>query len=305
MDSNLSSQILLFKSLFKGREDVFAIRWEKGNKSGYMPAYFYDPYLYKAHKMGGGTFQNYTDKTYLKFTDSELLKHLKGEQLIGIYPLLSDNSSWFIAADFDKANWIEECRAFINTCKDKGIFAYLERSRSGKGGHVWVFYEVPYPAIKSRKIFISLLEQSGGFSIFDKGSSFDRLFPNQDFLSGKGLGNLIALPLFQQTLIQGNSCFIDIETLEPIKNQWAFLGNIQRNTVVQLDELYEDLDLSNSTTVVSPEISTEKLTIILNHQVRISRHKMPMVLVNFLKEELNFANSEFIIKKKIGKYLRN
>ena len=301
MDSNLSSQILLFKSLFKGREDVFAIRWEKGNKSGYMPAYFYDPYLYKAHKMGGGTFQNYTDKTYLKFTDSELLKHLKGEQLIGIYPLLSDNSSWFIAADFDKANWIEECRAFINTCKDKGIFAYLERSRSGKGGHVWVFYEVPYPAIKSRKIFISLLEQSGGFSIFDKGSSFDRLFPNQDFLSGKGLGNLIALPLFQQTLIQGNSCFIDIETLEPIKNQWAFLGNIQRNTVVQLDELYEDLDLSNSTTVVSPEISTEKLTIILNHQVRISRHKMPMVLVNFLKEELNFANSEFIIKKKIGK----
>ena len=301
MDSNLSSQILLFKSLFKGREDVFAIRWEKGNKSGYMPAYFYDPYLYKAHKMGGGTFQNYTDKTYLKFTDSELLKHLKGEQLIGIYPLLSDNSSWFIAADFDKANWIEECRAFINTCKDKGIFAYLERSRSGKGGHVWVFFEVPYPAIKSRKIFISLLEQSGGFSIFDKGSSFDRLFPNQDFLSGKGLGNLIALPLFQQTLIQGNSCFIDIETLEPIKNQWAFLGNIQRNTVVQLDELYEDLDLSNSTTVVSPEISTEKLTIILNHEVRISRHKMPMVLVNFLKEELNFANSEFIIKKKIGK----
>ena len=299
MDSIPSNQLLLFKSLFKGREDVFAIRWEKGNKSGYMPAYFYDPYLYKAHKMLGGTFQNYADKTYLKFTDSELLKHLKGEQLIGVYPLLPDDSSWFIAADFDKANWVEDCRAFIKTCKDKGVFAYLERSRSGKGGHVWIFFEASYPAIKSRKIFISLLEQSSGFSIFDKSSSFDRLFPNQDFLSGKGLGNLIALPLFQQTLIQGNSCFIDVDTLEPIKNQWAFLEDIQRNTIAQLDALYEDLP--NSTIVVSPEISTDKLTIILDNEVRISRHKMPMLLVNFLKEELNFANTEFIIKKKIGK----
>ncbi len=92
-DQNLSSQLELFKSLFKGREDVFATRWEKGNKSGYMPAYHFDPYRYKVHKMKGGTFQNYPDKTYLVLTDEQLIKHLNGEQLIGVYPLLKDNTS--------------------------------------------------------------------------------------------------------------------------------------------------------------------------------------------------------------------
>src|SRR5665647_2587672 len=111
MNEHLSNQIQLFKYVFKGREDVFAVRWEKParsgggeNKSGYMPAYFYDPYMYRVHKIKGGTFQNYKDKTYLKLTDKEITKHLNGEQLIGIYPLLSDNSSWFIVADFDKEN---------------------------------------------------------------------------------------------------------------------------------------------------------------------------------------------------------
>lgn len=219
MNEILSNQIQIFKSVFKGREDVFAVRWEKGNKSGYMPAYFYDPYVYRAHKMKGGTFQNYKDKTYRKLTDREIVKHLNGEQLIGIYPLLPDNTSLFLVADFDKENWMEEAKLFIKSCEDRGFPAYLERSRSGNGGHVWLFFEQPYPAIRSRKIFISMLEQSGAFSMFDKSSSFDRLFPNQDFLSGKGLGNLIALPLFKKTFEQGNSCFIDIDTFQPVPDQ--------------------------------------------------------------------------------------
>ncbi len=174
--------ITLFRSLFKGREDVFAFRWEKGAKSGYMPAYFYDPYLYRVHKIKGGTFQNYNDKAYLPLTDEQLAKHLTGTQLIGLYPLLQDNTSWFIAADFDKQNWADECRNFIRLCNTKGITASLERSRSGKGSHVWIFFEQPYPAIKSRNIMLALLNDSGIISAFDKNSSFDRLFPNQDTL---------------------------------------------------------------------------------------------------------------------------
>jgi hypothetical protein len=195
-------QITLFRSLFKGREDVFAIRWEKDSKSGYMPAFFYNPYRLRAHKMKGGTFQNFTEKKHLSFTDTELLKHLEGEQLAGVYPLLLDSTSWFIAADFDKENWLEECKQFQSACEAKQIPAYLERSRSGNGGHVWIFFDQPYPAFRSRKIIISILEQIGLFSVFDKSSSFDRLFPNQDFLSSKGFGNLIALPLFKKTLEQ-------------------------------------------------------------------------------------------------------
>ena len=103
---NTNNNLQIFKSLFKGREDVFATRWEKDNKNGYMPAYYFDPYRFRVHKMKGGTFQNYPDKTHLQLTDEQILKHLNGEHLIGIYPLLKDNTTWFLAADFDKENWI-------------------------------------------------------------------------------------------------------------------------------------------------------------------------------------------------------
>ncbi len=118
-----NSNIKRFQSLFKGRDDVFAVRWEKGGKSGYTPAYQYD--LYRRHKMGGGTFQNYPDKTFLPLTDAQIAKHLNGEQLVGIYPLLPDNSSWLLAADFDKENWSEECRTFLKTCADNGVLARM------------------------------------------------------------------------------------------------------------------------------------------------------------------------------------
>lgn len=292
-------QIQLFKSVFKGRKDVFAVRWEKGNKSGYMPAYFYDPYHYRIHKMNGGTFANYPHKTYLPLTEIEIEKHLNGVQQIGIYPLLQDNTSWFLVADFDKENWQKEAIAFLNTCTRNNIPAYLERSRSGIGGHVWIFFEQPYSAIRSRNIFISILEQSGVFSIFDKSSSFDRLFPNQDFLSGKGLGNLIALPFFKPTLEKGNSCFINPETLDPMADQWQFIKEIKRISIVELDKLYQQF--SNSTELETKKTSSGKLEIALCNRVKISRNGLTKPLINFLKEELNFYNSEFIIKKKSGK----
>ena len=302
MSSSPINNVKLFKSVFAGRDDVFAVRWEKGNKSGYMPAYFYDPYRYRAHKMNGGTFQNYADKEYLPFTEKEIEKHLNGEQHIGVYPLLKDNTSWFIVADFDKVDWLEDCKKFINTCTEKGIPAYLERSRSGKGGHVWIFFEQPYPAIKSRKIFITILEETGVFSLFDKSSSFDRMFPNQDFLSGKGFGNLIALPMYKKTFQEGNNCFIDVENLEPITNQWDFIKNIQRISTIKLDELYQIHNtLQNIPASIIPKLYNEKLTIRLANDIKINRNAISTPLINFLKEELNFLNSEFLIKKKMGK----
>ena len=309
MNNIIDMDIRLFKSVFKSREDVFAVRWENGKKSGYMPAYTYDPYLYRAHKMRGGTFQNYPDKTYLPLSDKEIEKHLRGEQLVGIYPLLSDNTSWFIAADFDDDNWLDECKTFLRVCRENEIPAYLERSRSGQGGHIWIFFEQPYSAARSRKVILSLLEKSGVFSVFDKSSSFDRLFPNQDFLSGKGLGNLIALPLYKKTFEQGNSCFLDTEIYQPIQDQFEFLKNIKRLTIAKLDELYLLVstsiifDSSNPLTANSTPSATiyNKLTITLSNVVRINRNGLPTSLINFLKEELNFANTEYFIKTKAGK----
>lgn len=293
-----TNKLQLIKSVFKSREDVFAIRWEKGSKSGYIPAYSFDPYLFRQHKMKGGTFQNFADKSFLKLSDYEIEKHLNGEQQIGIYPLLQDNTSHFIAADFDGENWVKECRIFFNACKEKSIPCYLERSRSGNGGHVWIFFDHAYPANRSRMIFKTILEQSGAFSIFDKNSSFDRLFPNQDFLSGKGLGNLIALPLFEKAMVNGNSCFIDPETLLPFSNQFDFLKRIEYVGLSKLDCLFQEFESSNNKIIhVDPGSG---LTITLSNVVKVYKSGLTIELVNFLKEHLNFSSSEFIIKNKIG-----
>lgn len=117
--------IQLFRSLFKGRDDVFAIRWEKGNKSGYMPAYAFDPYRYRAHQMKGGGFQDFHEKSYLPLTNEQVIKHFDGAHHIGLYPLLPDNSSWFIVADFDKGDWLVSAGKFVQVCIQQGISAYL------------------------------------------------------------------------------------------------------------------------------------------------------------------------------------
>lgn len=102
---NHQEHISIFRSPFKGREDVFAVHWEKGSKSGYMPAFFYDPFRFREHKMNGGTFQNFNKKSYIKFTNEQIQKHWDGFHQIGIYPLLQDNTTWFLATDFDMVNW--------------------------------------------------------------------------------------------------------------------------------------------------------------------------------------------------------
>ena len=295
----MNEKLTIFKSLFKGREDIYATRWEKGNKNGYSPAYTFDPYNYKMHRMKGGTFQNYENKQYQTLTDGQIRKHLEGEQLIGLYPLLKDNTSWFIAADFDEDNWAEECKTVIKICMSKNISAYLERSRSGKGGHVWIFFEENYSAFKSRKIFKSLLEEAGVFSLFDKSSSFDRLFPNQDYLSGKGFGNLIALPLNKTSWDNGNSCFINTETLLPIENQWDFLKTIRKITIAELENLYQSIATKPSNAVCKTTTNKPingKLNIKLSNAVYVSRQELTTPLINFIKEEFNFISSEFIIK---------
>jgi superfamily II DNA or RNA helicase len=308
--SNISStQIQLFQSFFKGREDVFAIRWEKESKSGYMPAYDLDWNAFSTHKANGGTLKDFPNKQFAKLTEQRIANHLNGKVVIGFYPLLEDNSSWFIVADFDesissKKTWVDECRIFMDACKKKELPAYLERSRSGKGGHVWIFFEETFPVFKTRKIILDILENVGIISPFDKNSNYDRLFPNQDYHSGKGLGNLIALPFQANALINNNSCFIDEHTLLPFENQWEYLQNMQRVSVQYLDTLYNSISLEKEEvkTIIQKEYPLSNgLQIVLNNQIRITRNNLTPELITFLRDNLNFINSEYIIKKKLGK----
>lgn len=300
----------IFKSLFKGREDAFAIRWERNGKSGYMPAYTLDWDQFKIHKAKGGTLKDFKNKEYAALTDHRMLNHLAGKEVVGIYPLLQNNKSWFISADFDQSTaktkrWIDECRAFMLECEKHKLPVYLERSRSGSGGHVWMFFEEPYPAFKSRQLFTYLLKSSGVISEVDKNSNFDRLFPNQDGHSGKGLGNLIALPLQKKAMENGNACFIHPENLNQFPDQWAFLETVEKVKMKPLDELYEDIidnKLTRSTIrAVTTNFLNVEFTIILSNQVILPRFGLDPLLSKYLKDNLNFMNLDYVIKKRSGR----
>ncbi len=310
----MDRELIIFKSLFKGREDVFAIHWEREGKSGYMPACDLDWNKFVEHKAKGGTFKDFPEKQYTPLTNDRIINHLNGKEIIGFYPLLQNNTSWFIAADFDqsvskKKSWIDDCRSFIAQCERYYLPVYLERSRSGTGGHVWMFFEEPYPAYKSRRIFLHLLHSSGIISEFDKDSNFDRLFPNQDCHSGKGLGNLIALPLQKKALENDNACFINPESLEKFPHQFQFLMQVQKISSSRLDELYNSIHKEKQS---NSEYSTnknhdanEKLQITLDNKISLSRTGLTNLLIRYLRDNLNFINIHYFIKKNSGRNTYN
>lgn len=313
--SSIESKIKLYRHYFKGREDVYAVRTTKQiGKSVYFPKRKYLGKENGKHIWGEN----------LPLTDEVIRDHLQKENppvTVGIYPLLLDETCWFLAIDFDKATWQDDARAFLETCQEFAVPASLERSRSGNGGHVWIFFEEPVPAKTARKmgsvLLTMTLEKRNQLGL----DSYDRMFPNQDTLPReKKLGNLIALPLQRLPGKEGNSLFVD-DNMEPYKDQWIFLSSIRKMKIFEVEEvvqkanrkgdemriinplIYEEDEPWNKPTTPRIFEITGKIPSIINavisDKIYIEKVGLSPLLMNFFIRMGAFQNPEFYRKQKM------
>jgi superfamily II DNA or RNA helicase len=310
--SSSEEKVKLFRSLFRGREDVYAVRWEGRNgKTGYSPAY---------RKVWSSPFQKKPDepKEYFPLTDQVIRDHLTGKLTAGVYPLLTDETCWFLAADFDKTTWQDDARALLQTCTEWKIPAAIERSRSGRGGHVWIFFDAPLSAGFVRKLGAAILTRTMERRHQLGLDSYDRLFPSQDTMPKGGFGNLIALPLQSLPRSNGNSIFLDI-SFNPHPDQWAFLSSIQRMTLAEVEIIVRDAERKGEIIGVRCSVTDddstedpwtlppsrkkkdkpitgpfpEKVRIVRSNLVYVEKEGLPSAMLNRLHRLAAFQNPEF------------
>ncbi len=225
-----AEKVRLFRSLFRGRTDVFPTRFvsKRTGKAGYAPA-CRNKFVPGVCELPKVKCRECPNQAFLPFDDAAVLAHLTGRQVLGLYPLLEDETCWLLAVDFDKETWTDDVIAFAETCRHVGLPAAIERSRSGKGAHVWFFFSAPVPASAARAMGCYLLTETLSRRHQLGLDSYDRLFPSQDTLPRGGFGNLIALPLQREARREGNSVFVDAELRAfPDDQQWAYLASVRR-----------------------------------------------------------------------------
>ncbi len=234
------AKIALFRTLFKGREDLYPKMWlsKSGDRKGYMPACGNDGDFSLCGKRHTPRIKcvDCRHQAYLPVTDKVIREHLQGKQTIGVYPLLPDDTCWFLAVDFDKASWQEDVASFRDTCSTIGLPAAVERSRSGNGAHAWFFFSEPIPASTARAVGCFLITETMSRRHQISMESYDRLFPSQDTMPKGGFGNLIALPLQGEPRKQGNSVFVD-EGFIPYDDQWGYLASIKRLSSLEVQTI--------------------------------------------------------------------
>ena len=303
-------KIAMFRSLFRGREDVYPKRWEntRTRRSGYAlacsnewkPQVCGEPWI----KCG-----SCTNQAFLPVTDEAIVDHLRGRHTLGVYPMMADSTCHFLAADFNKETWRTDAEAFLAACRSKGVPATLERSRSGNGGHVWIFFAEAVPAILARRLASHLLTEAMENNPDIVFKSYDRFFPSQDTLPDGGFGNLIALPLQGGPRESGNSLFLDDE-FAPCADQWAFLGSVGRLSMAEATAIVDEASRQGRIVglrlpieeedqepwTAPPTIAgafPERIDAVLGDQLYVPREHLPPGLVNRLVRLAAFQNPEF------------
>lgn len=310
--STESTKVALFRSLFRAREDVYAYRWDgREGRSGYSPA------LRSGARRQKG--QRPDPKVLLPLDDDVVQSHLLGRQVIGVYPLLEDETCCFLAIDFDKATWQSDVAEVMRSCEDLGVPASIERSRSGRGGHLWIFFESPVPAVNARNLGCAVLTDALERRHQIGFDSYDRLFPSQDNIPKGGFGNLIALPLQRAARQAGNTVFLD-KNFDPYEDQWLYLASVRRLRLTDCERIVREAARAGKILGIEahwfeidedarepwrlppsrrrPDAPIEgplpaSAELVLANRVFIDRSDLPPVLLGRLRRLAAFQNPEF------------
>ncbi len=319
---SLDERVALFMSLFKGREDVFARRWfsKSTGKAGYQPVCVNewrrgvcDKKTYKCAEC--------PNRDFAPLTSQDVYRHLEGKDenccdVVGLYAIMPDNNCSFLCTDFDdkscKHGYKDDVLAFVGVCRDWQIPYAIERSRSGNGAHVWIFFEEPLPAFKARRLGNAILTEAMNHDGRMSLNSYDRFFPNQDRMPEGGFGNLVALPLQGQARKNLNSVFVDDDFLA-YKDQWTFLYNIKKlreddvdkQLSLHVNEEFGALSTSSESkpwVTPTPQDLTKAdfystMEIVKADKIYIPLKSISAKVLNHLKRIAAFKNPEFYSKQ--------
>lgn len=296
----------IFLNYFHGNDSVYANRFYQRSKNtyGWSPACknSFKTICPHSNKVKIPCMEcNYFSRIALN--QEILLNHFYGTNNnmgIGIYPLQADNTCYFAAIDFDEDDWFESLLCVYRIAKSNGFNSVMERSSSGNGGHIWLFFRTAIPASLARKFAVQLLKEGMNRNKSITFSSFDRIFPSQDYVTENGLGNLIALPYRNEAWKRNNSVFID-ENGVSISSPIVYLNTIRKITeeeinayVIEDDYFFESiqgsLNLGNNTKY------TEKIEMTEGAMIQVLKSSINAATLNVLRRTASLMNPEYIDK---------
>jgi superfamily II DNA or RNA helicase len=290
-----------FAALFAARTDIYATRWEntRTGKAGWLPAV----------RGGWRRGVRHEDRDYLPLSKDVLRAHLTGDVHVGLYPLLDGDLCCWLAADFDGPMAMLDALAYLKAARTWSVPAALEVSRSGVGAHAWVFFTAPVPADTARRLGTALLREAMAVRGRMDLASYDRLFPSQDVLPSGGVGNLIAAPLHGKARQDGATVFLDLATMEPHEDQWAYLSSLGRMSPAEVNRVARRAGgVTVGTTIdrIGPAVSTRIRAAAppvvharLSSGIRLEAGELPPALHATLKHAASMTNPLFYERQRL------